>query len=225
MYNEARESGRAKLGEFGRVFETALLAGDEIAAEIAIREAMEADVSAAEIDDMIIAPALWRVGELWESGEISVADEHIATEISLRVLALQREAQRTANARSGRTVMLAAPAGDIHIVALRMADNLLRAAGFQIVMLGADVPADALGDATRRYRPDVVCFTVTMPRSARNVLGAIDTVRKQHPTAGFVLGSHGGMCPAQAFPEIQLCRRVSEAVDAVDAIIKHAALN
>lgn len=214
-----------ELDEFGRAYVRALLSGDEIGAEIAIREAMDAKLPAAEIDDKIIAPALWRVGELWERGEISVADEHIATEISLRVLALQREAERTAQARGGHVLMLAAPAGELHIVALRMADNLLRSAGYGIVMLGADVPAEGLRDAAQRYRPDVVCFTVTLPRSARNVLGAIDAVREQCPTAGFVIGAHRGTCPAEAYAGIELCRRVSEVVEAVDATIKHAALN
>ena len=60
---------------------------------------MEAGLATADIDDEIIAPALWLVGELWERGDISVADEHLATEISLRVLALQREARRVASSR------------------------------------------------------------------------------------------------------------------------------
>jgi hypothetical protein len=41
-----------------------------------------------------------KIGELWERGQISVAEEHIATEISLRVLALQREAQRVARSKN-----------------------------------------------------------------------------------------------------------------------------
>src|SRR3954454_13043050 len=91
--NEQRGEMVAKLG---RTYAAALLIGDEVAAEIAIREAMEAKLSSAEIDDEIIAPALWLVGDLWERGEITVADEHLATEISTRVLALQRQAERLA---------------------------------------------------------------------------------------------------------------------------------
>ena len=121
--------------------------------------------------------------------------------------------------------MLAAPAGELHVVALRMVDDLLRDAGYRVLMLGADVPAAALRQSARRYEPDVVCFTVTMPRSARNVLRSIDSVRGVPPTAGFILGAHGGMCPASAYSGIRVCRRVSEAVDAVDATIRHAALN
>ena len=97
--NESREVHQAKVAELGRAYAEALLPRDEVAAEIAIREAMEAGLNTAEIDDEIIAPALWLVGDLWERGEISVADEHLATEISIRVLALQREAERVARTR------------------------------------------------------------------------------------------------------------------------------
>src|SRR3954452_24444998 len=86
----------ARIDELARAYAAALLAGDEVAAETAIRESLEADLTSAEIDNEIMAPALWLVGELCERGEITVADEHLATESSLRVLALQREAQRAA---------------------------------------------------------------------------------------------------------------------------------
>ena len=94
---------------------------------------------------------MWLIGDLWERGEISVADEHLATEISTRVLALQREAERLAVARGGHRIMLATPEGEQHIVALRMVRNLLREAGYDVLMLGADVPpADLAASAARR---------------------------------------------------------------------------
>src|SRR3954462_6018900 len=129
--NDARE---AKLDELGRAYAAALLTGDEVAAETVIPEAMEAGLATGDIDDEIIAPALWLVGELWERGEISVADEHLATEISTRVLALQREAERLAISRGAHRVMLATPAGELHVVALRMIANLLGEAGYDVLM-------------------------------------------------------------------------------------------
>ena len=70
------------LTELGQAYARALLQGDEIAAELAIREAIDARLTTAQIDDEIIAPALWLVGRLWARGEISIADEHLATSIS-----------------------------------------------------------------------------------------------------------------------------------------------
>ena len=115
--NDSREAHEARIGELGRAFANALLTGDEAAAQMAIREAMDAKLTTAEIDDEVIAPALWLVGDRWERGEISVGDEHIATEITIRVLALQREVQRVVDARGDHRVLLAAPAQEHHVVA------------------------------------------------------------------------------------------------------------
>src|ERR1700748_53347 len=102
--NHSHNPEDARIAQLAGAYADALIAGDEIAAEIAIREAMDADLGTAEIDEKVIAPALWLIGELWERGQLSVAEEHIATEITVRVLALQREAQRVARDRAGHRV-------------------------------------------------------------------------------------------------------------------------
>jgi methanogenic corrinoid protein MtbC1 len=213
------------VSEFERVYAAALLAGDEVAAESTVREAMDAGLSTAEIDEGIIAPALWLMGALWERGEISVADEHLATEISLRVLALQREADRVAKARRRHRVMLATPAGERHIVALRMVSNLLSGAGYWIVMLGADVPPDALVDSVRRHQPDVICMSVTMPTVTVQTIDAIRQVQIEHPGAQFVVGGRGLSSQLRTLTGVGVCERVSDVVDAVDASVKRAELN
>jgi methanogenic corrinoid protein MtbC1 len=216
---------KARLRQFGRAYVDALLACDERAAENAVREAMDAKLSTSEIDDAIIAPALSLVGELWQRGEISIADEHIATEISIRVLALQREAQRVAEDRGVHRVMCAAPAGERHVVALRMAANLLHGAGYDVVMLGADVPADALGASARRHEPDVICMSLTLSGGIERMASSIEAARRQCPEVGFALGGCGLTGQVQLWPEVRVCRRVSDVIEVVDAIVKRASRN
>jgi methanogenic corrinoid protein MtbC1 len=223
--NHSRDARQAKVTELGRAYAEALLSGDEAAAELAIREAMDGGLDTARIDDEIIAPALWRIGDLWERGEISVADEHIATEISIRVLALQREAQRVAQARGEHRVLLAAPAGEQHIVALRMVDNLLRNAGYEVAMLGSDVPGEALIAVMHRRPPDVVCLTSTMPDAAAELLGIIGALQRRWPAVGFVVGGTGLASRVHSRPGIDVCHRVSDAVEAVDAMVKGGGRN
>ena len=200
--------------------------GDEIAAELTVREAIDARLTTAQIDDEIIAPALWLVGRLWARGEISIADEHLATNISLRVLALQREATRTVRGRRGSTALLAAPEGEMHTVALQMIANLLRDAGYTVLMLGPDVPLDALAESAARHEPQVVCMTATMP-------DASDRLMLADPRDRARAGRGRGTCSAAAgsrracarMPGIHVCKRVSDAVDAADALVKRAELN
>ncbi|HUA07479.1 MAG TPA: B12-binding domain-containing protein [Solirubrobacteraceae bacterium] len=214
-----------RVGEFERAFTAALLAGDGIAAETTIREAMDAGLTSAEIDEGIIAPALWQIGALWERGEITVADEHLATEISMRVLALQREATRVAETRRARRVMLATPEGERHVVALRMAGNLLSGAGYWTVMLGPDVPAEALAASVLRHQPDVICLSVTMPAVSVQMMDSIFLVQAACPAAQFVVGGRGLTSVTRSQSGVGICERVSEVVEAVDASVMRAGLN
>jgi methanogenic corrinoid protein MtbC1 len=208
-----------------RAYAAALLAGDEVAAEQVIREAIDAELSMAQVDDEIIAPSLWLIGDLWERGEITVAHEHLATEISMRVLALQREARRVAAARGGHEVMLAAPPGELHTVALRMVANLLREAGYQVRMLGGDVPPDALAAMADRHKPDVICLSSTMPGGGDRVLVTMHEVQQLWNGSGFVVGGRGLTPRLRSQPGLEVCRRVSEVVEAVDAMVKRASTN
>src|SRR3954462_11675032 len=123
---------QAELGVYREAFFEALLTGDERAAEQIARDAIDAGLPECEICEEVITPALHTVGEMWATGQISVADEHLATQISMRVLALQREAFRRMNERADQQVYLAAIEGEQHVVGLEMAANLLRHSGFEV---------------------------------------------------------------------------------------------
>lgn len=223
--NHSHQPGDRRLAQLAGAYADALVAGDEIAAEIAIREAMDARLGTAAIDEMIIAPALWLIGELWERGQITIAEEHIATEITVRVLALQREAQRVIQARGRYRVMLATPPGECHIVALRMVENLVRGAGFDVVMLGGDVPASAIASAAGHHEVDVLCLSSTMPGRRDVILTVIDEVRDVRPSVPVVLGGRGLTVEDQMRAQVQVCIGVTDAMETVDAVIKRAGLN
>lgn len=211
--------------ELAIAYTDALLAGDEMTAEQVLRDAMDAGLSPAEINDGVIAPAMWRVGELWMRGQLSIAQEHLATEITTRLLAFQREAHRVAESRRDHSVVLATPSSEQHVVALRMVANLLRDAGYHVVMLGADVPPESLVDAAERYDAHVICMSSTMPGRVYDVIHAIDAVRDRRPSARFVIGGRGITGEGHLRPEVHVCRRVSEAVEAVDAALQRAGMN
>jgi MerR family transcriptional regulator, light-induced transcriptional regulator len=216
---------QGRLMELARAYAAALLAGDEVAAEVAIRGALDDRVSAADINEQIITPAMWLIGQLWARGEITVAVEHVATEISLRVLALQQEALRTQQQRGARRVLLAAPSGELHILGLRMAANLLIGAGYSVVMLGADVPPDALADAALTHLSDVVCLSATMAGGSDRLLVAIHEVQLARPASGFVLGGRALTSRVRGLPGIDICEHIPEVVGAVDAMVKRPHAN
>jgi methanogenic corrinoid protein MtbC1 len=208
-----------------RTFTQALFAGDANAAERAVSEAMDGGLTAAEIDIELIAPALFLIGDKWAIGEISVADEHLASEIALRVLALQRERRRTQRQRGDRRVLLLAPQGERHVIGLNMASDLLLEAGYDTRLLGADVPLADIAMAAVRHDADVVAFTATMPDSAERLDAAIDYLRSTRPEIEVLLGGGAVSFELAATWNAVACPDVSSVVATVDALVHHAPLN
>jgi methanogenic corrinoid protein MtbC1 len=101
----------------------------------------------------LLLPVLHEIGSRWESGDISVAEEHFATALLRgRMLALGR------NWGGGRgpLALLACPPGEHHDLGLVAFGLLLRERGWRIALLGSDTPVETISDAVRKLHPDVV---------------------------------------------------------------------
>ena len=138
---------------FRRQLSAALEAGDRSEAERIVREALDARLSRHTIYDDVIAVAMHEIGRRWELGEITVADEHLATSISYGLLALVSELTRVERTRRMEPVLLAAVEGERHVLGLQMAADVLEGAGYPVLSLGGDVPTDDLLEIVSRHRP------------------------------------------------------------------------
>jgi len=135
----------------------------------------------------VLAPALVEVGERWASGDVTVAQEHLASgtvRAALhRLLSDQRPGVR------GTAVLACAP-GERHEIGLLMLAVLLRSDGWQVAYLGADTPfADAIELA---YALDAaaLCFSAASGESAR----ALDHELGRKPPSdslGILVGGQG----------------------------------
>ena len=220
---EQRDLRRA--ADFQRAYADAILAGAQRTAEGVVREAVDAGLGEALIDDHVIRPALVLVGDLWAEGSISVADEHLATSISLRVTTLLREAFRVARRRGSRRILLAGAQGEHHVVGLEMASSIIGHAGYDVRLFGADLPVASITGAVARHRPTVVGFTSATVLTAVNLPAAFEAVRRVNPGIGLVVGGQGIPPEMVVGWDVAVCRHVADAVEQVDALVQRARRN
>jgi diguanylate cyclase (GGDEF)-like protein len=138
----------------------------------------------------VIAPAMWRIGELWEQGAISVADEHLATALTHQVMAGVYGPSLGHKVKPGR-VLMAGVEGEQHALGLRMAADVLELAGYETVYLGADVPTDDLLQAVASRSPDLVGLSATMPSSMQALDRAIAEIQGANPGLIVFFGGQG----------------------------------
>jgi 5-methyltetrahydrofolate--homocysteine methyltransferase len=216
---------RVVLAEMQRGYADAVLADDEVEAERIVRDAIEAGIGEADIDEGIITPVLRLVGDLGAGGSLPLDEVTRATRISLRVLALQREAFRAAHRRGSGRIVLARPRGEQHGLGLEMAESVLAHSGYDVHLLDSDVPDDQLAACVDQVRPVVLGLTVTMPEIAARLPVTIAAVREASPGLGVVVGGQGASERLCSVPGVVVCRHVTDAVELTDALLHRAALN
>jgi methanogenic corrinoid protein MtbC1 len=103
-------------------------------------------------------PYLHELGELWEAGEVSIAQEHFASNLLRgRLLGLARGWGRG----GGRRALLACPAGERHDLGLIVFGLALRGRGWRIDFLGADTPTDSIVGVAESLDPELVVISAT----------------------------------------------------------------
>lgn len=151
----------AKRGETAALMYDVLFGGHaEEAAAILVSLHMEG-AGVAALADEVLCPAMRRVGDLWHQGELSVAQEHVATRAALEALQALR-ASLHPHAAHGRRAVCCAAEEDFHELPVQVAALVLEALGWEVVNLGTSTPFYALAEATERFAPRLVCVASTI---------------------------------------------------------------
>jgi methanogenic corrinoid protein MtbC1 len=109
----------------------ALRTGDARTALTVVDELIEAGASFDQICEEVLRPALYEIGSLWEGGEITVADEHLAAAISETVLASIGAISAT-SVESVPRVIVCSSEGEGHALGARMVGETLAAADWSV---------------------------------------------------------------------------------------------
>jgi MerR family transcriptional regulator, light-induced transcriptional regulator len=150
---------------------------DEQAANTALDRLFAAYTVETVLQEVLI-PYLHRLGERWETGEVSVAQEHFASNlIRGRLLGL---AQGWGQGQGPGAILACVP-GEQHELGLLAFGVALRRRGWRITYLGTDSPVDAVADIARSIAPAVVVLLGMNPERFLDHAHEIKQLAKQVP--------------------------------------------
>ncbi len=173
-----------------RSYQDALRVGDVAAAGEIAEEVLRGGVSVAYLYQRVIAPAMWRIGDLWEAGAISIADEHLATALTQQVMAAIYGPNLGKKALPGR-IMLAGVEDEQHSLGLRMAADVVELAGYETIYLGANLPTEDLLREVAAWAPDLLALSATMPGCVPALDRVISAAHLAYPRLPVVFGGQG----------------------------------
>ena len=167
----------------------------------------------------LIVPLMVRIGELWRCGDLRVAHEHMAS-------AIVRSFLTTMNARhpipaGAPTLIVATPVGQWHELGALMAASHALEAGWDVLYLGASLPAEEIAGAAASRRARAVLLNLVYPAADPNIDAELRQLRRllDTGTALLVSGqaaiSHG---PLLAELGVQLIRDPASFDQAINSL-------
>jgi MerR family transcriptional regulator, light-induced transcriptional regulator len=128
----------------------------------------------------VLVPYLHELGERWERGEASVAQEHFASGVLRgRLLGLARGW----GLGVGPAAVLACLPGEQHDLGLIAFGLALQSRGWRIIYLGPDSPIDTVADVSARLEPSLVVLNAVSPERVRPALPKLRELARRHRLA------------------------------------------
>ena len=155
---------------------------DAMDAEVAhlVFDRLLATLSVTTVLGEVVLPYLRELGDRWATGDVSVAQEHFASNlIRGRLLGLARGW----GAGEGPDVLLACPPSEAHDLALIVFGIEVARRGWRVTFLGADTPMATIEETVRRLRPALVVLAVSDPARIREQGKAIRSIAAVSPVA------------------------------------------
>ena len=139
-----------------------------------------ASLSLDTVLDEVVLPYLRELGERWESGAVTVAQEHFASNLLRgRFAAVARGWE----GGGGPLALLACAPGEMHDLPLLLFGVALRARGWRIAYLGADTPGESVTGAAAELSPDLVVVSSTLRSRFRAAGDELATVARDRRVA------------------------------------------
>jgi DNA-binding transcriptional MerR regulator len=158
---------------------SALEGFDEPGAQAAFDHALAVMSLDALLRDLLL-PYLQDLGERWEDGSVTVAQEHFASNVVRgRLLGLARGWGQGA----GPLAVLACAPGEHHDLALIAFGLALRARGWRIAYVGPDTPLETLRETAQSLGPRLVVVSATAPRHLSRLGDELAALGRDAPLA------------------------------------------
>ena len=143
--------------------------------------------SVMDLYEHVFKPALYEIGRLWETNQISVASEHLATAITEGILNELFE-QIVSEQKKPRRVVVAGVENEHHQVGMKMVADVFEMKGWESFFLGASIPVSELIRFIRRIKPDLVAVSLSVYFNFANLLKMLEELRRVFPNLQIILG-------------------------------------
>ena len=134
--------------------------------------------------DKLLKPVMYRIGDLWQKGQLDVATEHASTNTAISLIKIINERiiarTRSQEYSSKYKAVICTPDGELHGLACNMIESLLLNNGFKVYNISTSIPTDEGTKYIHDVRPDIVFISVTLSENIRSAERLIQQIQTKY---------------------------------------------
>jgi MerR family transcriptional regulator, light-induced transcriptional regulator len=177
----------AKVDSITNDFLQNLLKGNRANCSSIARQYLEKNPSIKDLYEEVFKVSLYEVGRLWETNQITVATEHLATAITEGILNELFEQIITKN-KVNKKVVVACVQNEQHQVGIKMVADVFEMKGWESFFLGTGIPTSELVKFIHEIQPDILAISLSVYFNFANLLKMLEILRSEFPDLQIILG-------------------------------------
>lgn len=146
---------------------------DENTAMSLVEQRLEAGDSPLELVKELQA-GMQMVGERFNSGDYYLSELMMSADLFTRIMELVEPALKGAAPETVGRMVIGTPKGDIHDLGKNIFSTVAKGAGFEVIDLGIDVPADRFITAVAEHRPRILGMSALITTSFQTMKQIVD---------------------------------------------------
>jgi len=163
--------------EYSKLYD-AIVTGDHKTAVEVTKAALEANVDPSDLIAKYMIPAMNEVGNRFACNEYFVPELLIAARAMKGALELITPRLAETGAKRVGRVVIGTVKGDLHDIGKNLVASMLEGAGFEVIDLGVDVPAEKFVQAAQEKPGSIVAMSALLTTTMLNMKSVIEALQQ-----------------------------------------------
>ncbi len=167
-----------------------LLNGDKTRCGEIVLTLVEQGVDIKDIYTSLLQKAMYRIGKLWEQGRVSIAEEHIASQITKGLVNLLFTRYQ-ANKHKELKVIITCVDKEFHDIGAVMVSHIFELNGWDTFYLGASTPSREVIKLIEIKKPNIVGLSLSLYMNIGRLIDVVDEIKAKYPDMTIIIGGQG----------------------------------
>jgi methanogenic corrinoid protein MtbC1 len=177
---------------------SSLLEGDKKSCRSVINKLLNDDIDIKIIYKDIIQRSMIRIGQMWDKCRISIADEHVATEITKEMLTIINY-QRANGNTNGKSIIITCVQKEYHELGPKLIADFFEFKGWNSTFVGPNTPPKEFMKLVEEKKPDLIGISNNFYLNVTKLFELLDMLKSHNPAQQIIIGGQG---PATCYVDV-----------------------